>query len=102
MRRTEEAKQKEKSEREADRFGVLLQCALRYCLSRCSNATDTVVEVLRSFLPTMSRLTLEYIEQDLLHQQRRENGWSNSFDRRMWQSLLLEVQEELRRRKGEI
>lgn len=102
MRRTEKEKREEKLKMEADRFGVLLQCALRYCLTRCTNATDTVVEVLRSLLPMMSRLTLEYIEQDLLHQQRRENGWSNSFDRRMWQSFLLEVQEELRRRKGEI
>ncbi len=76
-------------------FGVVLNCAIKYCIGRETYMPSLVVEFIRLLLPYVSNRTLDCFERDI-----READYFGDFeiDKALWSKFLAEVQSEIKRR----
>lgn len=86
-----------------DEFGMMLNCAVRYALGRCSYMPKAVVDYITPLLGALSAKTVWCLEQDFkAYQNDVENGiasWGQDFDENLWKDFGEKVKEEAKKRK---
>ena len=76
--------------------GVILICAIRYCLGRQTYMPILVIDFIRPMLPHLDNKTLSIIENDIRN---AESYGNEKIDKPIWLQFLSEVEEEICRRK---
>ena len=76
-------------------FGVVLNCAIKYCIGRETYMPSLVVEFIRLLLPYVSNRTLDCFERDI-----REIDYfgDSEADKSLWIKFLTEVQSEIKKK----
>lgn len=82
-----------------DRFGEMLNSALRYALGRMSYIVEDTANYIRPLLPYLSDRTLWVMEKDI-KKQAAMNFLGMKQDAEVWTALLADVVNELESRKG--
>lgn len=77
-------------------FGVVFNCAIRYCLGRQTYMPSLVIDFIRPLLPQLDNKTLSIIENDIKN---AESYGNEKIDKLIWVRFLSEVEEEICRRK---
>ena len=75
-------------------FGVVLICAVRYCIDYKSHYPKMVMDVIRPLIPCLKDNTLSWFEKDIEDADRCRNG----IDKMAWTRFLSEVKAEIARR----
>lgn len=81
-----------------DRFGEMLNSALRYALGRMSYIVQDTANYIRPLLPYLSDRTLWVMEKDIKEQAGR-NYLGMKMDAEVWTALLADIENELEGRK---
>lgn len=82
----------------AEDFGFVCLCAVRYCLGRRTYAPGTVMGFIKTFLPAMNDKTLYVMERDIAE---TDNLGDAEIDAPMWAEFLAEIEKERKRRKND-
>lgn len=81
-----------------DRFGEMLNSALRYALGRMSYIVEDTANYIRPLLPYLSDRTLWVMEKDI-KEQAAMNFLGMKQDAEVWTALLVDIEKELVHRK---
>lgn len=80
-------------------FGAIVNCAIRYCIGRCTYMPSLVMDEVRPWLPYLSWQTLDCIKRDIEEAARMcahyEALGDPRIDAPMWMRFLDEVKKEL-------
>lgn len=83
----------------SDHFGALVNCAIRYCIGRCTYMPSLVMDEVRPWLPYLDWKTLDCMRRDIEEAARRCSDYDALGDPRidvpMWMKFLDEVKKEL-------
>ena len=83
----------------SDDFGVVCNCAVRYCLGRRSYMPSIVCRYIISLLPELTDETLDCFESDILERKRTGLDFGDSCDYKTWDEFYKAVCKEIERRK---
>lgn len=78
-----------------DDFGALVNCAVRYCLGRCTYMPSLICDYLKPRLSLLNAKTIGCMERDI----RLASSYRDECDRATWAAFLGAVQSEMERRK---
>lgn len=81
----------------AEDFGFVCVCAVRYCLGRRTYAPGTVMGFIKTFLPALDDKTLYVMARDIAE---ADNLGDAEIDAPMWVEFLGKIREEQKRRKN--
>lgn len=84
---------------EDDDFGAILNCAVRYALGRQSYMPGLVIDYIRPLLPYLNDKTLWCLERDIREAENFGGYGDPQIDKPGWIKFLLEIQEEIQKRK---
>lgn len=77
-----------------DDFGALVNCAVRYCLGRCTYMPSLICDYLKPRLPLLNAKTIGCMERDI----RSASFYGDECDRATWTAFLSAVENEMERR----
>ena len=80
-----------------DKFGTILNCAVRYAIGRETYMPSLVIGYIRPLLPYLSPKTLYVLDRDIT-EQRYRGGYGASVDEADWMQFLLAIHKEQDRR----
>lgn len=78
-----------------DDFGGLVNCAVRYCLGRCTYMPSLICDYLKPRLFLLNAKTIGCMERDI----RSASFYGDECDRATWTAFLGAVENEMERRK---
>lgn len=84
----------------SDDFGVVCNCAVRYCLGRRSYMPSHVCKYIASLLPELTDNTLDCFERDIAERKRTGFDFGDSCDYETWDAFYKAVCKEIKRRKN--
>lgn len=79
-------------------FGVVLNCAIRYCLGRQTYMPRLVTDFIRPLLPHLDDKTLRVMRVDITI---AESYGNETIDKPIWMRFLDDIEQEICRRKEE-
>ena len=79
----------------SDNFGCLVNCAIRYCLGRCSYMPGLICSYVKPLLPQLNDHTIGCMERDI----REAPSYGMDIDRETWMEFYGYVQTEMKRRQ---
>ena len=77
-------------------FGVVLNCAIRYCLGRQTYMPSLVTDIIRPLLPHLDDKTLRVMRTDITV---AESFGNETVDKPVWMRFLDDIEQEICRRK---
>ena len=84
-----------------DDFGVVCNCAVRYCLGRRSYMSSLVCGYITQLLPELTDKTLDCFERDIAERKRTGFDFGDSCDYETWDAFYKAVCKEIERRKDD-
>ena len=77
-------------------FGVVLNCAICYCLGRQTYMPSLVTDIIRPLLPHLDDKTLRVMRGDI---KIAESYGNETIDKPVWMRFLDDIEQEICRRK---
>ena len=77
-----------------DDFGALVNCAVRYCLGRCTYMPSLICDYLKPRLSLLNAKTIGCMERDI----RAASFYGGGCDRATWTAFLAVIQTEMKKR----
>lgn len=77
-----------------DDFGCLVNCAIRYCLGRCTYMPSLICRYVKPLLPYLSEKTIGCMERDI----REAPSYGMACDQEVWMTFLQAVRQEMSER----
>ena len=84
-----------------DDFGVVCNCAVRYCLGRRSYMPSLICGYITPLLPELTDKTLDCFERDIAERKQKGFDFGDSCDYETWDAFYKAVCKEIERRKDD-
>lgn len=85
---------------EDDEFGLVLNCAVRYCLGRRTYMPSSVIRFITPLIPQLTTRTLYVFKEDIEKREGHGGYGDENIDKPDWMKFLDEVSREIQKRGG--